>query len=111
MSFLKGLFGADDSTIDGKEAIDLIKNNKDMLILDVRTKQEFQTGSIPKAINIPVGDLGKEITSISKYKDKKILVYCASGMRSKTAMSKLKGNGFTEVYNLKNGINSYIRNL
>lgn len=111
MSFLKGLLGMDDSTIDGKEAVNMIKSNGDILILDVRTKDEFKGGSIPKAINIPVSDIAKKLSTISKYKDKKILVYCASGMRSRNAMSVLKSNGFTQVYNLKGGIGSYIKNM
>ncbi|MGL4451844.1 MAG: rhodanese-like domain-containing protein [Sarcina sp.] len=111
MNFLKTLLGMNDSTIDGKEAIELINNNKDMLILDVRSKEEFQSGSIPHAINIPVGSLANKLSTINKYKNKKVLVYCASGMRSKQGLMILQGNGFNEVYNLKNGINSYIRNI
>lgn len=111
MSFLKSLLGLNDNTIDGKAAIEMMNNDPNMLILDVRTKEEFKTGSIPKAINIPVGELALKLSTIKKYKDKPILVYCASGMRSKNALLLLEGNGFKDVYNLKNGINSYIRNI
>ncbi|MGL4761143.1 MAG: rhodanese-like domain-containing protein [Sarcina sp.] len=111
MNFLKSLLGMNDNTIDGKTAIDMINNNSDILILDVRTKDEFKGGSIPKAINIPVGELANKLSTIKKYKDKSILVYCASGMRSKNALLVLEGNGFEKVYNLKGGINSYVRNI
>ncbi|MGL5634523.1 MAG: rhodanese-like domain-containing protein [Sarcina sp.] len=111
MSILNAILGTAPNTIDGETAVELIKKEKNLLIIDVRTKVEFDQGAIPKAINIPVTELTKKLSSIEKYKHKKILVYCASGMRSKGAVSILRRTGFTEVYNLKNGINSYFDNI
>ncbi|MGL4739780.1 MAG: rhodanese-like domain-containing protein [Sarcina sp.] len=111
MGILNAILGTAPNTIDGKTAVELIKKEKNLLIIDVRTKGEFSTGSIPNAINIPVAEITKKLPSLEKYKNKKILVYCASGMRSKGAISILKRSGFTDVYNLKNGINSYIDNI
>ena len=111
MNFLKTLLGISENTIDGKKAVEMVTTNSNMLILDVRTRDEFKGGSIPKAINIPVAELANKLSTIKKYKNKSILVYCASGMRSKNALLILEGNGFEDVYNLKGGINSYIRNM
>ena len=70
---------------------------KGAIILDVRSKEEFQRGHIKGALNIPVNVLGNNLDKLKK--DKPIIACCASGMRSASAKSVLKSNGFTEVYN------------
>lgn len=74
---------------------DLMKNGA--IILDVRSKGEFQNGHIRDAINISVDTLSKNLNKLNK--NKPIITCCASGMRSASARSILKSNGFTEVYN------------
>jgi rhodanese-related sulfurtransferase len=66
-------------------------------IIDVRTKGEFQGGHIRGSMNIPLQDLKGNLSKIKK--DKPVITCCASGMRSASAKSILKSNGFTEVYN------------
>ena len=68
------------------------------MILDVRTKNEYATGHIQGAVNIPVEQLSN---SLGKLKDKKkvIITCCASGMRSASAKGILTSNGFANVYN------------
>jgi phage shock protein E len=91
MDLLKSLFGK-------TEKVDFKKMVADgAVILDVRTPQEFNSGHIKGAMNIPVGDLGSQLKRIKK--DKAVITCCASGMRSATAASILKSAGFTEVYN------------
>lgn len=67
------------------------------VILDVRTKGEFQSGHIKGALNIPVQNLASSLTKIPK--EKAIITCCASGMRSASAKGILASNGFKEVYN------------
>ena len=67
------------------------------LLLDVRTPGEFSAGAIPGAKNIPVQSLGSRLGELPK--DKPIVVYCASGMRSASALGLLKKNGF-DAYDL-----------
>jgi rhodanese-related sulfurtransferase len=67
------------------------------VILDVRSKSEYQGGHIKGSINIPVDVLRNNLSKLKK--EKPIITCCASGMRSATAKSILKSNGFTEVYN------------
>lgn len=67
------------------------------IILDVRTPQEFKSGHIPGAMNIPVQQLNQQLHRLKK--DKVIITCCASGARSAMARSILKQAGFPEVYN------------
>lgn len=68
------------------------------VLLDVRTKEEFQAEHAKGAINIPLDSLPGKISTLKK--DKPIVSVCASGMRSSSAVHYLKQNGF-EVYNGK----------
>ena len=67
------------------------------IILDVRSKGEYACGHIKGSINIPVDTLSNNLNKLKK--DKTIITCCASGMRSASAKSILKSNGFTEVHN------------
>lgn len=73
-------------------------------VLDVRTQEEFDKGAVPNAVlidwysdtfNQEVGKLNKELP---------VYIYCHSGGRSKRAMNRMSGLGFTEIYNLKGGM-------
>ena len=68
------------------------------VILDVRSKGEYAGGHIRGSVNIPVEQLGKNLHKL-KNKNKPVITCCASGIRSASAKSMLKSNGFTEVYN------------
>ena len=67
------------------------------IILDVRSKAEYQSGHIKGSINIPVDTLNNNLNKLKK--DKPIITCCASGIRSASAKSILKANGYTQVYN------------
>ena len=67
-------------------------------ILDVRTPEEFSGGHYPDAINIPLDELTQRINEIKEMKQP-IVAYCRSGNRSGMAVSILKQNSITEVYN------------
>lgn len=68
------------------------------VIVDVRTKGEYASGHIKGSLNIPVDQLGRNLSKFSD-KNKPIITCCASGMRSASARSFLKSNGYTQVYN------------
>mgnify|MGYP001072074395 CR=1 FL=1 len=89
------------------EANKLIKENKEILILDVRTKGEYDGGHIPGAKLIPAQQLASRISEIDKYVNKPILVYCASGGRSPRAVQTLVKNNFTNIYHLARGISTW----
>jgi phage shock protein E len=67
------------------------------LILDVRSPNEYQQGHIKGSINAPLNELSKHISKLKK--ETAVITCCASGMRSASAKSVLKSNGFTQVYN------------
>lgn len=74
---------------------DLVKQGA--VILDVRSPGEYKQGHIKGSINAPLNELNKHISKIKK--EKTIITCCASGMRSASAKSILKSNGFTTVHN------------
>lgn len=80
-------------------------SEKEMFLLDVRTHDEFQLGSIEKAVNIPVDELRLHLDEIPK--DKKIVVFCGVGLRGHVACRILMQSGFSEVYNLSGGLKTY----
>ena len=83
--------------ITAAEAADLMETEENYVILDVRTREEYEGGHIPGAICIPNETIGSE--EIPKLPDKRqlILVYCRSGNRSKQASSKLAALGYTGI--------------
>ena len=85
------------------ESIDpeiFIKNNSDSKILDVRSKAEYNNGSLKNAINIP---LNKIDADLSFSKDEKLQLFCAGGYRSVIACSILLKNGYTNLVNVEKG--------
>lgn len=90
-NFLSSLFGRQPKT----NYTELIKQGA--VIIDVRTKGEFQSGHIEGAINIPLDTLLNNFSKLKK--DKCIICCCASGMRSGSAKNILKSNGFNKVHN------------
>ena len=85
-------------TIDTNKAIELISNGA--TIIDVREVSEYSSEHITGAINIPLG----EIDGITLDKNTSIIVYCATGVRSKQAVEKLAKAGYTSLYNLDGGL-------
>ncbi|MBC2733044.1 MAG: rhodanese-like domain-containing protein [Desulfobacteraceae bacterium] len=76
----------------------------DPLILDVRTPGEFKRGHLPHAVLIPVQELQHRIAELSAYRQKDILIYCATGNRSTVASKILIDQGFTRIANMRYGI-------
>ena len=72
--------------------------NNGAIIVDVRTKGEYAGGHIKGSVNIPLNQLGDSLKKF-KNKDQVIITCCASGMRSASAKSVLKGEGYTNVHN------------
>jgi rhodanese-related sulfurtransferase len=79
------------------------------LILDVRTPREYKAGHLKDAILIPVQNLKKRLSEITDYKDKEVLVYCATGNRSTVASKILNDAGFKKVSNLRYGIHQWAK--
>lgn len=89
---LKKLFGIKPA-VDFKELI-----RKGAVILDVRSREEYAGGHIDGSINISLDSLNRNLNRL-KDKNKPVITCCASGMRSASAKSILKANGYLHVYN------------
>ncbi len=87
------------------EELNNIKENNNVIIIDVRSPLEYEENKLEKSINIPLYEL-KSVESKVKDKNATIIVYCSSGQRSKKAAERLKTMGYNEVYNLIDGINN-----
>ena len=92
-------------TITPLEAKSLIESRKDLLLVDVRSPEEFQGGSLPGATLIPFWDFAKGRYDLPK--DKPILLICAVGGRSLACGQLLAAKGYREVYNLKGGLDAW----
>lgn len=89
MNFLELIFG---KKVNLQEVI-----SNGAVIVDVRTKGEFQSGHLRNSINIPVDNLQQNLKKLNK--NKPIITCCASGARSASAKRILKSNGFEDVHN------------
>lgn len=72
---------------------------QEVVILDVREQDEYDSGHIPNAVLLPVGTIDEDAAAaVIPEKDSTVLVYCRSGNRSKTASSALAELGYTNIY-------------
>jgi NADPH-dependent 2,4-dienoyl-CoA reductase/sulfur reductase-like enzyme/peroxiredoxin family protein/rhodanese-related sulfurtransferase/TusA-related sulfurtransferase len=78
---------------------------KKLFLLDVRTRDEFQLGTIEGAVNIPLDELRLHLNLIPR--NKKIVVFCGVGLRAHVACRILVQSGFSEVFNLSGGLKTY----
>ena len=92
--------------ISESDALELMAEEKDYIILDVRTPEEFEERHIVGAINVPNETIGTEEIAELPDKDQMILVYCRSGNRSKDASQKLVELGYTNIIEF-GGINNW----
>lgn len=76
------------------------KKDASMIILDVRSPEEFAAGHVPGAINIPYTHLPARISSLPSPTDKDVVVYCEIGVRAEKAAASLRDNGFTRLMHL-----------
>ncbi len=96
--------GQNSSSLSAKEFQDKITELGNVVILDVRTPDEFNGGTIENAINADITSY--DFTNVIQTLDKStpVMVYCLSGGRSKDAVKALRNMGFNTVYELKGGI-------
>ena len=88
---------------EAKEMMD----TQEVIILDVREQDEYDSGHIPGAVLLPVGTIDKETAAaVIPEEDSIVLVYCRSGNRSKTASFTLAELGYTNIYEF-GGINTW----
>jgi phage shock protein E len=84
--------------IPARDAVTRLQNGA--LVIDVRSRGEFNSGHLARAINFPLDEIETALPGQVKNKNQVLLLHCASGMRSGAARSQLKRLGYTNVFNL-----------
>ena len=96
-----------ESSISQAELADRIATRTAPLILDVRTRSEFDSGHIPGAVHIPHTELSSRLGEVEAESDQEIVVYCEGGGRSMAAAFALRGAGFSTVLHLEGDMRAW----
>lgn len=91
--------------VTNEELEEKLKNNENMIILDVREAAEYAFNHIQNAISIPLGELDERLHELKK--ETEIYVICRTGSRSDLAAQKLTENGFSNVSNVVPGMSQW----
>jgi rhodanese-related sulfurtransferase len=91
-----------DAKLSPGEVRDALAADKGLQLVDVRTPGEFREGRLAGARNIPLDEIERRLGEISK--DKAVIVYCRSGMRSAQALKGLRARGYAAARHLQGGI-------
>lgn len=93
-----------------QQAMEKIKNDPGVVLLDVRSKAEYndELGHLENSILIPIKELEKRIAELETHRDKTIITYCSHGIRSARAAKLLTKQGFT-VFSLIGGLTKWNR--
>lgn len=92
------------SNLSQQEMKDMVRNNNNVILLDVRSPQEFEEGHLDGAINIPTYEIYSKASKILTDKEAIIIAYCTLGVRSKNVIKILKKMGYKNLYHLDSGI-------
>jgi phage shock protein E len=84
--------------ISARDAQEYLKEGA--LVIDVRSRDEFSSGHLAVAINIPLDEIEATVPIRVNDKNRLLLLHCQSGMRSAVAVKKLKSLGYTKAFNL-----------
>jgi rhodanese-related sulfurtransferase len=101
MNFFRNLFTPKFPSIDVNAYKDDYFKKKNHVLVDVRTAQEFKSGHIPGAKNVPLNQLSKQLKKVPK--NRTVVVVCQSGNRSRSACNLLINAGYEDVINLNGG--------
>lgn len=100
------LGGGKYQTISPAAAAELLKD-RTVFLLDVRTKGEYRLGRIPGSRLVPLGELEGQVGQLPR--DRKMVIYCASGLRSRLAARRLASWSTATLYNMAGGIDAWRR--
>lgn len=93
----------DPKTIGAQEAYERLKSDTSVIMLDVRTPQEYAASHVEGSLLIPVQELDARVGELAPYKGKTVLVFCRSGNRSGRGAALLRERGFNAL-NVRGGI-------
>lgn len=103
------LLAADTMKISQQQLLSLLDapSKQEVVVLDVRSKEEFAQGHIKGAINVSHDKISENLASLNQYKDKMLVVYCRSGRRAGIAEAILTNNGFSQLRHLDGDMNGW----
>jgi len=93
--------------ISQQEVMQGMQNHQNMLLIDVRTPEEFESGHVPGAINIPYTELAARLKEIPSQQDKDLIVYCETGRRANIAENTLEKAGINHVRHLEGDMSAW----
>ena len=99
------LFGRKSDSISAIDAKNRLEQGNGVILLDVRSPQEYAEIRIPGSVLVPVDKLNSKISKVIPNKNTEIIVYCRSGARAKIATKQLKSMGYENAKNLGGIIN------
>lgn len=109
--FIKKILGLEAhpacKNVSAQEFGQLLNNTPNAVLIDVRTQHEFQSGHLPKALNLDVsmGTFKRKMPTFDK--NKVYFLYCRSGNRSSVAANMMANAGFENIYNMVGGIGQW----
>ena len=81
--------------------------NQGALVLDVRSRDQYDAGHLIDARNVPSADLAQGVETLKKYRDKPVLTCCDTGMTASAAARTLREQGFSKVASLRGGLQAW----
>ena len=106
--FFPRIFSAGAKSISIKDAI-LMMNRNPCALIDLRSEDDFNSGHIANAQNIPYASIEKSVETLKKYSNKHHILYCQKGIRSEKALSLLQKIGMEKVYSIEGGLDQWIK--
>ena len=81
--------------------------NQGALVLDVRSRDQYDTGHVIDARNVPSADRSQSVETLKKYREKPVLTCCETGMTASAAARTLRDQGFSKVASLRGGLQAW----
>ncbi|MDN3653352.1 rhodanese-like domain-containing protein [Thalassotalea ponticola] len=98
------------TSISQQQLLERQQSGQPILLLDVRSEQEYILGHVPGAFNIPHSEIADNLAVLEPYQDKEVIVYCRSGRRAALAIEQLQQLGFSNVIHLEGDMNLWQQN-
>ena len=96
-----------DTTIDAATLEQLLAEDADLRLLDVRSPAEFESAHIPGAYNVPLGSLGEHAAELERHVREPLVLVCQSGTRASQACAKLAASGMGNLRVLSGGMRAW----
>lgn len=104
------IFAGETPQISQQDLLTALKAPKhNIVVLDVRSAQEYENGHIVDAINVSHNTITENLNFLSQYKDKTVVVYCRSGRRAGVAEHILAENNFRDLRHLTGDMNAWLK--